>query len=421
MAARIHRILAATALLAITAALGAADWPQFLGPNRNGASAETGLLTTWPAEGPKVLWKVDGGVGYSGIAVAGGKAYTMANRGDDELTLALDTASGKELWKTRTGPAYQNDQGSGPRSTPTVEGKRVYVQSASGPLVCLDSENGKILWQHDLLKEFGGKNIEWGLSASPAIAGDLVLAEPGATGAGVAAFSKESGKLAWKTGDDKASYASPVLINAGGKSQAVFFTATGLLAVQPDSGKEIWRVNWHTDYDCNIATPLVIGDQLFVSSGEKVGCALLKVGTAKPTAVWESKGAGSVMITYWANAVVHDKHLYGLAGEYNVNMDLRCVNLADGKQAWTQPKFGKANVTLADGHLFITTTYKVPSGANWAGDLVLVSATSKGFEEKSRVKKLLSNDRFATAPTIADKKLYLRDSKSIFCLDIAAK
>lgn len=395
-----------------TASASAADWPQWMGPARNGASPETGLLTQWPTGGPKVLWKVPGGDGYSSLAVAGGKVFTLVMRGEDELVLALDAATGKELWKTRIAPAFKEEQGNGPRSTPAVDGKRVYVQSANGPLVCLDVENGKIAWQHDLLKEFSAKNIEWGLCASPLVDGDLVLAIPGGKGAGVAAFNKETGKLAWKTGDDKAAYSSPVIMNVGGKPQAIFFTAAGVLAVEPGTGTEFWRVPWKTAYDCNIATPLVIGDQLFVSSGEKVGCALLKpAGTAKPSVVWESKGPKSVMMTYWATAVAHDKYLYGMAGEYNVEPDLRCVDLATGKQAWTQ-KFGKANFSLADGHLWVTTV---------AGDLVLVSATSKAYEEKGRVKKLLKNDRFSTAPVIADKKLYLRDSQNVFCLDISGK
>jgi outer membrane protein assembly factor BamB len=408
-----HKYVAAivTSLVGLSL-VWAADWPQFLGPNRNGSSPETGLLTTWPADGPKVLWKVEGGIGYSGIAVAGGKAITLVSRGGDELVLALDTASGKELWKTKSGPTFVEDQGSGPRSTPTIDGKRVYVQSASGPLLCLEADSGKIVWQVDLLKEFAAKNITWGLCASPLIVGDLVLAEPGGKGAGVAAFNKDTGKLAWKLGDDSAAYASPISVMASGKPQVIFFTATGLLGVEL-TGKELWRVPWHTDYDCNIATPLPIGDQLFVSSGEKVGCAMFKLGAAKPSVVWDSKGAGSVMITYWANGVVQDKHLYGIAGEYNVkNPDLRCIDIATGKQAWTQSQFGKGNPTLADGHLFINTV---------AGDLVLVAASPKSFQEKGRVKKLLSNDRFSAAPTIADKKLYLRDSKSILCLDIAGK
>src|SRR5262249_48517431 len=154
----------------------------------------------------------------------------------------LDVANGKELWSRRSGPAYKDKMGDGPRSTPAIEGGRLYAQSASGPLVCLDADKGTVLWEHDLLKEFKAENISWGLSASPLIEGDLVLAIPGATGAGVAAFNKESGKLAWKTGSDKAAYASPVAVTADGTRQIIFFTAGGLLAVEPKSGKELWQV-----------------------------------------------------------------------------------------------------------------------------------------------------------------------------------
>jgi outer membrane protein assembly factor BamB len=398
--------------LCVAALAAAADWPQWLGAKRDGSSPETGLLTTWPAEGPKVLWKVESGDGYSTVAVVGNRAYTMVQRGADELVIALDTANGNEVWKTRSGPAYKNDMGSGPRSTPAIDGKFVYVQSASGPLVCLGVDKGEVVWQVDLLKEFRAKNISWGLSASPLIYGDLVLAEPGGRGAGMVALKKKDGKLDWKIGDDKAAYASPVLAMINGRDQAIFFTAAGLVGMQPKFGKELWRIPWETEYDCNIATPLVIGDKVFVSSGEKVGCALFRIdGAKKPEVVWESKGAKSVMINYWATAVAHDKHLYGPAGEYDKVADLNCVDLTNGKIAWSQPKFGLSSVTLADGHLFITTRN---------GELVLAAASPKAYQEKARI-KLLEKGRYAVAPTIADKKLYLRDRKHVYCLDIAGK
>jgi len=400
-------------MLGVVATATAADWPNFLGPNHNGSSPEKGLLTTWPAGGPKVLWKVEGGDGYSGIAVVGKRAYTMVGRGDDEFAIALDVADGKEVWKRRTGELFTEAHGNGPRATPAVDGDFVYFQSASGPLVCLKTADGSVVWEHDLLKEFKAKNITWGLCASPLIEGDLVIAIPGATGAGVAAFNKKDGKVVWKTSDDKAAYASPMAVTVDGKRQIIFFTAAGLLTVAADSGKELWRMPWVTDYDVNIATPLVIGDQLFVSSGEKVGCALLKLkGTDAPGTTWESKGERCVMMTYWANAVAHDKHLYGLSGEYNKQSTLACVDLATGKATWTEPRFGLGALTLADGHLFMVTI---------TGDLVLAPANSKKYEEKARLKGLLTKGRYSVMPTIADKKLYLRDTKHVFCLDIAGK
>jgi outer membrane protein assembly factor BamB len=400
------------ALVLLSAPLGAADWPHWLGPNRNGASPETGLLTTWPKDGPKVLWKVTGGEGYSSIAVAGGRAITQVQHDGNEYVLALDAAKGTKLWETKIAPAYKNSFGDGPRATPTIEGNSIYVYSPSGLLACLDAQKGDIVWSVNLLKEFNAKAVTYGLSASPLVEGDLVYALPGGKGAGVAAFDKKTGKLAWKTGDDHAAYASPMSVTVGGQKQIIFYNASGLLAVTADQGKELWRVAWKTDYDCNICTPLLIGkDLLFVSSGEGNGCVLYKLSAAAPEVVWESKGPKSVMLTYWANAVEHNGYLYGISGEFNeTKMHLNCVDLKNGKLMWSQKNVGKATLALADGHLFITTK---------KGDLILAAANPTKYDEKARVHMLGEKNR--TMPTIAGKRLYLRDLQSIYCLDIAGK
>jgi len=392
----------------LTLPLGAADWPCWLGPNHNGVSTETGLLTTWPSTGPKLLWKVPGGDGYSAVAVAGGRAVTLVQRKGEELVIALDPASGKELWSTTVAPGYKNSYGNGPRSTPTIDGSFIYVQSVSGPLVCLQADSGKIVWQTHLLKEFGAKNISWGLSASPLVDGDLVYALPGAAGAGMAAFDKKTGNLVWKTGDDKAAYATPVAATIGGKKQIIFFTAVGLVGVTSDKGKELWRMPWTTEFDVNIATPLVLGDHLFVASGEGVGSAMLQLMPGgPPKTVWESKGKGGVMTSYWANAVPFEGHLYGLSGEFDKRIDLNCVEIKTGKLKWSRKAFGKGALIIADGHLFITTK---------TGDLVLARATPEKYEEKARLKVLGDN---RTIPTIADKRLYIRDKENVLCLDVA--
>ncbi|MEI7685481.1 MAG: PQQ-binding-like beta-propeller repeat protein [Planctomycetota bacterium] len=405
------------ALIVLGAVLGtsitlarASDWPHWLGPVSNGSSPETGLLTKWPSAGPKTLWETAGGDGYSSLAIADGKAITLVQREAGEIVLALDAVKGTELWKTPIGPAFRNQYGNGPRSTPWIDGDHVYVQSVSGPLVCLDAKSGAILWQKHLLNDFGGKNITWGLSASPVIADNLVLAIPGGKDAGVAAFDKLTGKLAWKVGNDKAAYASPVVATVAGAKQAIFFNAAGLLGVSLSKGEELWRHAWKTDFDCNIMTPIVVdGDKLFVSSGESNGCVLFQLNAAAaPKTVWESKGRKSVMINYWANPVIHEGFLYGFAGEFSNKIHLRCIDLKTGKPRWTQEDFGKGSMTLADGHLFITTK---------EGDLVLVRATPEAYDEKARI-PTLGNNR--TAPTLANKRLYLRDLKTIKCLDVGA-
>jgi outer membrane protein assembly factor BamB len=388
-----------------------ADWPQWLGPQRNGSSPEKNLLTAWPKDGPKQLWKVAGGDGYSSIAVAGNRAFTLVQRGKEELVIALDVKNGNELWKKPIGPAYKNQFGDGPRSTPTIEGNFVYVQSVSGPLVCLKADSGEIVWNRDLLKEFKAKNIKWGLSASPLVDGDLVLALPGGKGAGVAAFNKKTGDTVWKVGDDTAAYASPMAVTVDGKRQIIFFPATGLLAVSADKGKELWRVPWVIEYEVNICTPLFLsGNRMFVSTGEEAGCVMFKLkGDAKPEVDWESKGKDSVMMNYWANAVEHEGYLYGLSGEFNKKIHLNCVDAKDGKLMWSRKDFGKASVTLADGHLFLVTK---------TGDLVLAAASPKKYEEKARLTPLGEN---RTAATISSGRLFLRDRENILCLDIQGK
>ncbi len=398
--------------LAIPLTVGAADWPNWLGPLKNGSSPETGLLTTWPKDGPKVLWKVPGGAGYSTVAVAAGRAITQVQHDGAEHVIALDAVKGTKLWETKIAPAYKNGFGDGPRATPTIEGKSVYVYSPSGLLACLDAEKGDLAWSVNLLKTFGGKAVTYGLSASPYIEGDLVYAIPGGKGAGVAAFDKKTGKLAWKTGNDKSAYATPMSVNVAGQKQIIFFTATGLLAVTPDQGKELWRVAWPTGYDCNICTPLLIGkDQLFVTSGEGNGCVMYKLSAAAPEVAWQSKGADSVMLNYWSNAVEHNGHLYGVVGEFDEKkMHLNCVDAKTGKLMWSQKNVGKTTLTLADGHLFLT---------NKQGELAVVSANPLKYEEKGRV--ALMGQKGRTAPTIANGRLYVRDLSSIFCLDISGK
>jgi outer membrane protein assembly factor BamB len=394
-----------------SADLAASDWPQWLGPNRNGSSPETGLLVNWPAAGPKVLWKVPGGDGYSSIVVADGRAITLVQRDGKEWCVALDAVKGTPLWKKEIGPEFKNRFGNGPRSTPTIDGPRVYVQSVSGPLVCLEAASGKIVWNVDILKAFEGKNITWGLSASPLVDGDLVYAIPGAPGAGVVAFNKTDGQVKWKSGSDKAAYATPALATVDGKKQLVVFNAAGLVGLKADSGKELWRIPWVTEFDVNICTPLIVGDRMFVASGEQVGSTLFQFKDGKPAVLWESKGKkDQVMTTYWANAVELDGYLYGMSGEFDKRIDLNCVELKTGKLMWSQKDFGKAALTLADRHLWMSTK---------AGDLVLVHANPKGFLQEARIKGFLGENR--TVPTIAQGRLYVRDLENIWCLDIAGK
>lgn len=405
-------LLVTLTLLAFAPSAGlAADWPQWLGPKRNGTSPETNLRTKWPKDGPKVVWKMDGGEGYSSIAVADGRAVTLVQRNGKEYVVAFDAAKGTQLWEKEIGPLFKNSYGNGPRSTPTIDGKFIYAQSVSGPLVCLKADNGDIVWNRHILKEFGGKNTTWGLSASPLVDGNLVYAIPGGEGAGVVALDKRDGKVVWQGGSDPAAYATPALVVVDGKKQLVVFNAFGLVGFAADSGSSLWRIPWKTKFDVNICTPLPIDKHLlFVSSGEQVGSTLFDLGAGPlPKPVWESKGKKGVMTNYWANAVYYNGYLYGLSGEFDGRIDLNCVDVKTGELLWSEKDFGKGAMTLADGHLWMSTK---------AGDLVLVHCNPKGYLEKARVVGFLGDNR--TVPTIANGRLYVRDLKQVYCLDISS-
>jgi outer membrane protein assembly factor BamB len=396
----------------------ASDWPQFLGPNRNGSSPEIGLLAAWPREGPKLVWRCKGGAGHSQVAVAAGRAYTIVQRGDDEVLLALDAANGKELWSRRLEHAWSP----GPSATPVIDGNRVYAQSMRGPLFSLNAADGAIIWQRDLLKEFRVQNTLWGMTVSPMIDGDRLFTACGGKGdrqnrsakvgdvnSGVVALNKSDGKLLWKSTNDELGFASPVIWSTAGKKQAVFLTMSGVVAVQPEDGKVRWRFPW-TDFPSELfaASPLVVGDRLFLASADD--CALIQpAAEGEPKVLWGNKPPERLN-TYNTMAVYHDRHLYGTStAGWRGATSLNCVELATGKVVWSQKKFGAGSILLADGNLYIQTV---------KGELIVAPATPIGYQEKGRA-KVLGQSTFVNGPTLAGKRLFARDQSSIICLELA--
>ncbi|MCH8831090.1 MAG: PQQ-like beta-propeller repeat protein, partial [Planctomycetes bacterium] len=234
--------IAVSVLLASTvfSAEKSAGWPQFLGPDRNGLSAETGLLDSFPPTGPPLVWRVPGGVGMSGLAVSQGKVVTMVQRGGKQWVIALDANSGKQLWQTAVASAYRNGMGDGPRATPTIAGNTVFALTGDGILVALNLKDGTKKWTQNPLQDFGGGVSEYGMACSPLVAGDLVVVTPGAKGAAVVAYYHKTGKLAWKTGRGTAGYSSPALLNVGGKKQIVAFIGKAAVGIDPKSGASLW-------------------------------------------------------------------------------------------------------------------------------------------------------------------------------------
>ena len=260
--------------LVVQSALGD-DWPQWRGPKQDGISAETGLQTEWPEKGPAELWRVPLGSGFSAVSVVGNRAFTLFGSKEGEFVVAVNVADGKTLWKTRlSGLLKNNSYGDGPRATPTVNAGRVYVLSGKGALRCLDAVDGHVVWEFDLLEKLGGEPPEYGFSASPVVMGELLVVVTGARkGKSLVAFDKANGKVLWTSLDDKIGYSTPREVTIDGVRQIIVLMGEALVSVSPKDGKEYWRQEWKTELDANVATPVISGNRLFISTGYSTGGA----------------------------------------------------------------------------------------------------------------------------------------------------
>lgn len=389
------------------------DWPQFLGPQRNGLSSETGLIDRFPDEGPKIVWRVPGGVGMSGLSISRGRVVTMVQREGKQWLVALDVATGDSIWQTPLGETYRNPMGNGPRATPAIAGERVFAFTGDGILAAVSFSDGKLLWSHHVVDELSGKEAEYGMASSPLVVGDQVVVTAGAPNATVVAYDTKSGKQLWTAGSDPTGYSSPTLLNAGGRSQIVVFTGGSALGLAPKTGDLLWRYPFETNYECNIVTPLEIKGQVFLSAGENHGSVLLSLtpkGDRFETGeVWSSFGPKSVLRNEWQTSMLLDGHLYGMdnVGGAGPVTHLTCIKAATGERMWQVPRFGKGNLIAADGKLIMTTM---------AGELILAKANPERYEELARA-TVLGTTRQAAA--LSQKRLYLRDDKEIVCVDIA--
>ncbi len=279
-----RRFVIVTAILSLTAVASNYafdDWPQWRGQKRDGTSAERGLLKDWPAGGPPLAWRTNGaGTGYSSFSTAHGRIYTLGARGGTEYLMAYDAATGKKVWEIAHGRRFGNDMGDGPRSTPTVDGDRLYTFGASGDLSVVEAATGKVFWKMNLLEKFGGSNIRWGLSESPLVLSDRILVSPGGRGAAIVALNKTEGSVIWKSLGDEPGYSSAILHEANGVREAIYFTGERALGIDVETGKLLWSYNQVANQTANIATPIVRGNFVFVSSAYGTGAALLELTPA---------------------------------------------------------------------------------------------------------------------------------------------
>ena len=384
------------------------DWPQWRGRNRDGISSERGLLKSWPQGGPPLAWRIDGaGDGYSSFAVAQGRLFTLGARAGTEYVMAFDEATGKKVWETAHGSRFSNDQGDGSRGTPVIDGNRMFALGASGDLSCLETATGKVVWKMNVLERFRGGNIRWGLSESPLVLEDRVLVNAGAPGASIVALRKTDGSVIWQSGDDDAGYSSAVLHPIGGIPQAIFFTAQRVIGIDTRDGRQLWSYNRVANRTANIATPVVRGDRVFVSSDYGTGAALLQL-----TPSGKGINATEVYFTndmrnHHASSVLVGDHLYGFSSAI-----LTAMRFDSGAVAWRDRSVGKGSVVFADDRLYLFSE---------RGVVGLAEATPQGYREHGRFELKTGSAPTWSHPVVANGRLFLRDQSAIYAYDVRGK
>ena len=387
-----------------------ADWPQFLGPERNGNYTGPPFARVWGKDGPPVRWKRDVGAGFAGVAVSGSRLILLHRLGDRAVVECLEASTGKQTWKADHTTDYRDDFGfdDGPRATPAVADGRVFTFGAEGRLSCWKLETGEPVWNVDTAKTFGTGKGYFGRACSPLVESNLVVMNLGGRdGAGIVAFEAGSGKVRWQVTKDEASYSAPVVATIQGRRLFLVLTREALVALQPADGRLIFRHPWRPAMSASVsaAVPLVVEDQIFLSASYGAGASLFRFKETGPETIWADD---DTLSNHYATSVYHQGFLYGWHGRQEQGCELRCVELKSGKVRWRESGLKAGTVTLAGDELLVLTE---------RGELIRSRATPEGFKPIARAQVLPSEVR--AAPALANGLMFARSRKQLVCLDLA--
>ena len=437
--------LSVAAFLSIIIAVRADDWPQWLGPQRDGVWRETGIVERFPADGPPVKWRVEVGAGFSGPAVADGRVYVMdrhlapgatnpqnpfARNGQipgNERVLCLDEATGKIVWQHEYDCPYSVSYAAGPRVTPLVSGGRVWTVGTEGNLLCLDAKDGRVVWSRDFKKDYGAKTPVWGFAGHPLLDGQRLICLVGGEGSVAVAFDRDTGKELWRSlSAREPGYCPPTMIEVGGKKQVIVWHPEAVNALDPDTGKLLWSHRWAIRFGLSLAQPRQVGDLLFLSAFYD-GARLFRLGAGEPQVVWQTEKASEKETTHlnclMSTPFIDAGTIYGVCS-YG---QLRGLKLETGERLWetfaaTNPegpvRWGNAFIVKNGGRYFL---------ANEKGDLIIAQLTPKGYEEISRAHLLEPTNpdprRLVvwSPPAFANRSVFLRNDRELVCASLAAK
>ncbi len=391
------------------------DWPQWRGIHRDGIGKAPGMLTDWNKTAPKQLWTAPCGGGFGSLAVSAGNVYLQDFVNGQERIVCLDAKTGHETWNYAYPVSYdgfKRGYATGPRATPTIHDRRIYTLGATGRFLCLEAANDKpkVIWEHDLTSEFDAELPAWGFASSPLIEGDLVIVQAGGRKGTVVAFNRDSGERVWTALEEPTGYSSPMAATLAGVRQIVAFTGSRLVGLNAADGSALWAFNWPTEFDANIATPIIAGDFIFISSGYNAGCALLKISKIGEQFQVEEVFVkrNKLMRTHHMTCVLSDGHVYGFD---DGREELTCLDLNTATAKWKSNKIAKGCLILAEGNLIVL-------GKD--GTLALVEATPAEFRLKGQLKHVLDGDQCWALPALANGRLYLRDAEKVVCLQLTA-
>jgi outer membrane protein assembly factor BamB len=379
-------------------------WIDFRGPNRAGEYRQQPILTRWPQAGLTPLWKQPVGAGHASFVIAEGRAYTIEQRGRQEMVVAYDVGTGREVWTNGWDATFNEHYGgAGPRATPTWHEGTLYALGAAGELRALDAASGAVRWRTNTLTDTAASNLEWGMSASPLVVGDNVVTLSGGADGSLLAYDRRNSGRAWSAINDAAAYSSPVLATLAGVEQILVLTATRISGVAVDGSQVLWEFAWPTQGGINASQPLVIGDdRVFVSSGYGMGAVLLEIARdgerLLPRDVWRTNR----MKNQFTTSVYTDGYIYGLDDAI-----LACLDANTGELKWKGGRYGYGQILLASGHVLVVTE---------TGDLALVRATPERHDEVARFSAL--SGRTWNHPAVADGILLVRNGSEMAAFDL---
>jgi len=400
--------LASIALL-VAIRMAAEDWPQYLGPDRNGVYQGPALAETWGANGPRVVWRKQVGAGFSGPVVAQGHLILFHRVMNSEVVESFNARTGENQWRYSYPTTYRDDFGfdEGPRAVPVVAGGIVYTFGAEGQLHAIGLADGKRIWSVDTRARFNVTKGWFGAAGSPLVESGRVLANIGGRDAGIVAFDAKTGNVLWTATGDEASYSSGVGATIGGRRLAIFLTRAGLEGLDPATGAVQFQRAWRSRSaaSVNVATPLVVEDRIFVSAEYGPGAAVLRVNGSNLTELWASD---DVLSNHYATSVYSSGYLYGFHGRQEFGQDFRAVEMASGEVKWSENRFGAGTVTLVGNRLLIMREN---------GEMVLAQVSPNAFRPLARAQILPPTVR--AYPAIADGFVYVRNENTLVCLDLS--